>query len=419
MPGGRIFYGWAVVGGAFVVLFLGFGNAYTFTTYFTSLQAEFGADRAAVSLAFSIAGFLYFSLGAVSGPVAARWGTRPTVAGGIALVGLAMIAAGLADSLTQVYLAYGLGVGIGVGFAYVPAIGAVQRWFVARRGAASGYAVAGIGLGTLCMPPLTTLAIELMDWRLSYITFGAVTLVLGVAAALLLVDSPDRRGLMPDGAANGGTGQPVTETDSVPIGRAIRSRPFWVLYIATALVSVGLFIPFVHIVPFAGDRGLGAGSGVLLLGLIGVGSTAGRFLLGGVADRMGRRRSLAAMYVGMAVMFAWWYVAESLTGMIAFSLVFGACYGGFVALAPAVIADYFGGRYIGVMLGALYTSVAFGNLIGPWAAGLAFDLYQSYSFPIAASAACALIGAACTGLLPDPARWRTRAVAGLKSGAVA
>jgi hypothetical protein len=40
----------------------------------------------------------------------------------------------LAHSLTTVYLAYGLGVGLGVGLSYVPAVGAVQRWFVRRRG---------------------------------------------------------------------------------------------------------------------------------------------------------------------------------------------------------------------------------------------------------------------------------------------
>ena len=66
----------------------------------------------------------------------------------------------MARSLVEVYAAYGLGVGLGVGCAYVPAIGAVQRWFVRRRGFASGLAVSGIGVGTLVMPPLATLLID-------------------------------------------------------------------------------------------------------------------------------------------------------------------------------------------------------------------------------------------------------------------
>ena len=107
-----------------------------------------------MSLVFSLAGFLYFGLGIVSGPLADRFGSRRLAVAGMILTGLGLAAASAARSLPEVYAAYGLGVGLGVGCAYVPAIGAVQRWFVRRRGFASGLAVSGIGVGTLVMPPL-------------------------------------------------------------------------------------------------------------------------------------------------------------------------------------------------------------------------------------------------------------------------
>ena len=140
----RIFYGWFVVVAAFAVTFIGFGCAYTFSAFVEPLQREFGASRGSVSLVFSLAGFLYFGLGIVSGPLADRFGSRPLAATGMILTGLGLALASAARSLTEVYAAYGLGVGIGVGCAYVPAIGAVQRWFVRRRGFASGLAVSGI-----------------------------------------------------------------------------------------------------------------------------------------------------------------------------------------------------------------------------------------------------------------------------------
>src|SRR3546814_11809689 len=59
----------------------------------------FGASRATVSLVFSAAGFLYFILGAVSGPLADRFGPRLVVGFGMACTGLGMIAASFADSL--------------------------------------------------------------------------------------------------------------------------------------------------------------------------------------------------------------------------------------------------------------------------------------------------------------------------------
>ena len=137
-----------------------------------------------MSLVFSLAGFLYFGLGIVSGPLADRFGSRPFAVGGMVLTGLGLAAASAAQSLLQVYAAYGLGVGLGVGCAYVPAIGAVQRWFVRRRGFASGLAVSGIGVGTLVMPPLASLLIESLGWRGAYLALGALAALAGGGMAL-------------------------------------------------------------------------------------------------------------------------------------------------------------------------------------------------------------------------------------------
>src|SRR6266404_601388 len=169
----RLFRGWLVV----AVTFVGFGSAYTFSAFVRSLQQAFGASRGSVSLVFSLAGFLYFALGIVSGPLADRFGSRRLAVAGMILTGLGLAAAGFARSLPEVYAAYGLGVGLGVGCAYVPAIGAVQRWFVRRRGFASGLAVSGIGVGTLVMPPLATLLIEALGWRGAYLALGAIAAV--------------------------------------------------------------------------------------------------------------------------------------------------------------------------------------------------------------------------------------------------
>src|SRR5262249_17243433 len=155
-----------------------------------------------------------------------------------------------------------------------------------------------------------------------------------------------------------------------------------------------LFVPFVHLVPYAVDRGIDKKIAVLLVGLIGVGSTAGRFVLGGVADRMGRRRALIATLVGMGLMAAWWLVAGSIATLAVFPTVFGIFYGGFVAVMPALIMDYFGGRNVSGIIGILYTSVALGTLVGPTAAGYAFDATKSYAWPIAASIVANLIAAA-------------------------
>jgi Cyanate permease len=158
-PVTRVFQGWFVVAAAFAVTLVGFGSAYTFSAFVDSLQTEFGASRGSVSLVFSLAGFLYFSFGIVSGPLADRWGSRRLAVLGMLVVGAGLVLAGKARSLGGVYAAYGLGIGLGVGCAYVPALGAVQRWFAKRRALASGTAVSGIGVGTLALPAIAALLI--------------------------------------------------------------------------------------------------------------------------------------------------------------------------------------------------------------------------------------------------------------------
>lgn len=134
-----LFYGWVVVAAGFAVTFVGFGCVYSFSAFIESLQRDFGAARGSVSLAFSLAGFLYFTLGSISGPLADRFGSRRVAAFGMLLIGVGLALASVAQSLLEVYAAYGLGVGVGVGSSYVPAMGAVQRWFVKSRGLASGW----------------------------------------------------------------------------------------------------------------------------------------------------------------------------------------------------------------------------------------------------------------------------------------
>ena len=138
LPRSGIFRGWFVVASAFAVTFVGFGSAYTFSAFLESLQRDFGASRGSVSLVFSLAGFLYFGLGIVTGPLADRFGSRPLAVTGMLLVGLGLAAASAARSLVEVYAAYGLGVGLGVG---------MRLCARDRRGAALVRAAARLCLG--------------------------------------------------------------------------------------------------------------------------------------------------------------------------------------------------------------------------------------------------------------------------------
>ena len=374
-----LFYGWIVVASSFTILFVSFGSAYSFTTFIEPLQAEFGASRGALSLAFACAGALYFVVGAFGGPLADRLGHRWVILTGILLLGSGYFVAATAAQLWQVYLGYGLGVGLGIGLVYTPAVGAVQPWFVRRRGLTTGIAISGIGVGTLCAAPAAAWLIHTAGWRSAYFGLVAIVLVPGIIAALAIDSTPHKRGLAPDGAT--GPSAPAVEPGT-SLRDALRSRTFWLLYGTNATLSIGLLVPFLHLVPFAQDAGIDRAVAVSLFVLLGLGSAVGRFLIGGLADRIGRNRALTAMCASLITIYAWWLLSSTAWQLAIFAAFFGTFYGGFVALLPTAVADHFGARNISGIIGLLYTSVAPGFLLGPTLAGLAFDIWQSYTLPI-------------------------------------
>jgi MFS family permease len=262
-------------------------------------------------------------------------------------------------------MAYGVGVGVGIGLVYTPAIACVQPWFTRRRGMAAGLASAGIGAGTLAVPLLVAALIGPLDWRVTLRVLAAGVLLLGLAATLQLRRAP---------AATAG----ASAVAGTPLGQALRSRSFLWLYAMCVLASPGMFIPFAHASAAARDLGIDEVRAVGLVGLIGIGSLSGRFVIGALADRMGRGLTLTLMQASLGLSFVLWSLAGGYAAMAAFALWMGLSYGGIVSLMPALVMDRFGARAVSSIIGVLYTGAAFGNLAGPVLAGAVFDRFGSY-----------------------------------------
>lgn len=405
------FYGWVVVIGGFLCLMVAFGVAYSFSAFFSSLQATFDASRGEVSLIFSTSAAVFFGFGVFSGPIADRLGARWVCLFGMVLISAGLVSMGHATALWQINLIYVIGIGIGVGCIYVPVLGVIQRWFHSLRGLASGIAVAGIGVGTLVVPFLAARLVIGTGWRDAYLWMAGLPLLLGLVGAAMLSNDPARRGLLPDGKSGASekgpaSRKPLPRVTVFTVRKAIGTRPFVLLYVAQICNALVVFIPFVHLAEYARDAGIDDARAVLLVGLVGIGSIVGRFGMAGLADRFGRRPSLAIMFFGMGAISLWWWFSHDFWSLGVFAVIFGVFYGGMVALMPALTADYFGGRHAGAIIGALYTSLTIGALLGPWLAGFAFDVAGSYTIPILASGLFNFAAVICIFLLPDAGCWQ-------------
>lgn len=389
------FRGWWVVLGCFGSLFAVFGAAYSFGPLFPAFEQAFGASRAGVSSVFAWAGLLYFLVGLPAGLLADRYGPRRVALPGMLALAAGLVLASRAQSLNELVAAYALALGLGVGLVYVPSVGAVQPWFLRKRGLASGLGVAGIGVGTFVVPLAAALLLERLDWRDTLVWMAAVLGVLGLAAASLLDNRPQAHGLGPDGDPPV-PGAPAG-TPGIAFGAALRQPAFWRFYLAIFLFTTTAFIPFVHLVPHARDLGVDGARASLLIGLIGFGSMAGRFATGGFADRLGRHAACVLAFGALGLCSVLWWAATGFATLAAFALLHGLAYGVSVALFPSLVMDRFGARNVSGLIGLLYTGAGFASLAGPLLTGAWHDHAGRYDAALLASAAAGLAAAAVMG----------------------
>ena len=374
-------HAWVAVWACFVALAVIFGVSYSFAAFFESLSKAFSAQRADVSLVFGISGLVYFVLGAGAGLLADRFGPQRVCSAGMLFIAGGLLASSLAQSMAAIYAAYGVGVGVGIALVYTPAIACVQPWFTRRRGLAAGIASAGIGAGTVAVPLLATALIAAWQWRQAMQVLAVGVLVVGLVATLLLRRAPSaiaRSG----GAVAGHT-----------LRQALATRQFWWLYLMAVAASPGMFIPFAHASAAARDLGVPDARAVGLVGLIGIGSLVGRFVIGGLADRVGRPLTLTLAQASLGLSYGLWWAADGYPALAVFAVWLGLSYGGIVSLMPALCMDLFGARAVSAIIGTLYTGAAFGNLLGPWVAGAVFDAQRSYGAVILG---CMLLSALAT-----------------------
>lgn len=352
---------WLVVLAAFLAMFTSFGIAYSFGAFLLPMSSALGSGPGATAGVFSLTTMALFGLGALSGPAVDRFGPRPVLLLGAVAMGLGLVVTARATALWQALLGHGLGVGLAVACSYVPLVAVVGGWFTRRRTLAVGIAVSGIGLGTLLVAPLAADLIARYGWRDAYLVLASVGTVALAGCALLVRAAPAG----PD-------------TEAAPLLPRLRTSTYRRLYLSGVLLSIVLFVPFVHLPAYAVSRGVGDVAAATLVGVIGAASIVGRLALGAAAARTGVLRTYQACFALMAGSFLLWLGAPGYPRLVAFAVLLGIGYGGFVALGPALVATLFGVRGLGGLLGVLYTSAAVGSAIGPPVAGAVIGATGAY-----------------------------------------
>jgi MFS family permease len=291
----------------------------------------------------------------------------------------------------HLYLFYGVIIAVGMSAAFVPAASTVARWFVKNRGLMTGIAISGVGAGTMIMPPLASWLIGSYGWRVSYIILAVVVWVVLVAISQLLKRDPSQIGKLPYGYREIQAESPALEEAGFSAKEAVFTRQFWLLNIIALLFGVFLQGTMVHIVLHAIDKGISPTIAATVLTFVGGLGIAGRIIMGSAGDRIGNRAVMIICYAIITADLVWLLAVKELWMFYVFAAVFGFAYGGLGAILSPLVADLFGLRAHGAILGITGFANQIGGAIGPVMAGAVFDTTGSYHIAFLAFIACGVV----------------------------
>ena len=410
----KVFNRWIVVIGALVIQ-VSLGAVYIWSVFQTPLKRAFPLwTEKQVTLPAQIV-LAAFALAVIfGGRFQDRLGPRRVATIGGIILGAGLVLARFAGSFSSdtaliwLILTFSVMGGIGIGAAYVCPIATCVKWFPDKKGLITGLAVAGFGAGAFFFAPLAKGLIsgvhyELLGVKLfplpelevfnTFLALGLIFLVAVVAGAQLLRNPP--AGYTPAGWTPPAKTATASKVDYTP-GEMLRTPTFWVLWATYfAGCTAGLQV-IMKVSPIWQSFAFGqltppipetqfhqvTTAGAMAIAILAIFNSLGRILWGKVSDNIGRKATLVIMFTlcAAAMLGLDWLHAYPLY-LVGICAV-GLCFGGYLALYPAVIADFYGTKHIGVNYGWMFSAYGAGGLVGPFLAASLMKVVEKIPYKV-------------------------------------
>ena len=367
-----------VLAASFVVLLVAAGARATPTVMIDPLGDEFGWGVDQISLAIGINLVLFGAMAPFSAALMDRFGVRRVVVVALAAMAAGSTATIAMTALWQLDLLWGVVIGAATGCLSSPLAAIVAtRWFVARRGLATGLLSAAYASGQLVFLPSLAFTTREAGWEWAAALVALAAAVCIPVSVLLIRDRPADYGVPPYGAheveaAPVVAGNPFANTVAA-LRDASRTGIFWLLagtFFVCGATTVG--IVGTHLIPAAHDHGIGQVQAASLLALIGVFDLIGVTLSGWLTDRWDPARLLFCFYAlrGLSLFFLPLVLGETALGTAAFVVVFGLDWVATVPPTIAITVAVFGRDRAGVVFGWIFAAHQLGAASAAWAGGL-------------------------------------------------
>jgi sugar phosphate permease len=391
---GKFFYGWVIVAVATLALVVSNGLAVLgIPVFYKFIQTDLIKSGAVapdlIQSVYGIAPALTFLLAGFLAPVAGfllqKLKARTMMVIGCFILGGGLLLYSQAAAPVFVYLAHAL-LGASLGFVGVLVCTVlVSNWFVKKRGTALGIVLTGTSFGGVLIPQIATPLIQNYGWRTAMVLVSLIIWIILLPAAIFLVKNrPSDIGETPDGEPLGKSEnlnfslnteeaenedrRPKTEDrqlSGMTLGEALKTPLFWIFSLCAALIFYAIFVVSQQLnLYLQGSRiGFTPQQASFVQSLLFALSVLGKFLYGFLSDRF---RATRVMLLSATTMFlstlAFLYFNDKTVYL--FAVLFGLNYGGTFVLLQLLVADYFGLKEYGKILGAVTVIETIGGALG-------------------------------------------------------
>jgi MFS family permease len=332
------------------------------------VQAEFGATRGAVSLAFTLMMFGFGLGGVIAGKITDRFGIVPAMAISIVFLGVANVLAGLSTMLWQFVAVYFL-IGLGTSATFAPLMAEASHWFERYRGLAVTIVAGGNYVAGAMWPPIVNWGLQTVGWRMTHIGIGIICASLMAILVLIL-----RAQMGDDKVSNHANAAPP----GVDLGLSTNTLTA-LLSVAAIACCVAMAMPQVHIVAYCGDLGYGVARGAEMLSLMMACGIVSRIGSGFLADRIGGIRTLLVGSLAQGFALVFYLFFDSLTSLYLISAMFGLFQGGIVPSYAIIVREAMPASEAATRVGIVIFASVFGMSFGGWISGVIFDATGSYA----------------------------------------
>ncbi|MEF9990322.1 MAG: OFA family MFS transporter [Christensenellaceae bacterium] len=337
------------------------GIIYIWSIFQAPVMEYYGWSSADASVTFSVM-LATFVLGIIlGGRLNDKIGPRPVVfLGGILFAAGIFLSSLVPQSMPWlIYVFYGGMAGFGVGAAYTATISCAQKWFMDKKGFATGVIVCTFGASTVLFTPLVNYLLKAvgvsLTFRLLSILFIAVVLIFA-----WFIKNPTKEYMDKFTVASP---QLSSQKQFSPV-EVLKTKQYYLLVLCMMFLTPAYFIINPLLKSLGTMRGLVEAAALAGVMVTGIASAAGRLTAPWLSDKIGRRNVLFLLY-GITIAcillltFAQGYLFIILIALIAYA------FGGSAGVFPAIAADYYGTKNIGMNYGLVMIGFAISGLLFP------------------------------------------------------